>query len=79
MKDNWIEKLLPYKEITPKGGQFFFAYYDLKAINSNVHLTHRTSFIDRLQMTDDSIEIGYVPIDGGKFVKLDETKGRFAA
>ena len=73
MKNNWKRNILPYKEISPVGGQFFFGYYDLKAMNKKIHLTHKASFIDRLQLVNDEVEVGYIPIETGEFIYLDKT------
>ena len=70
----WIKKNLNYKEITPINGNYFFAYYDLIAMNEHAHLTHKCEFIDRLQKKGDMVEVGYIPIDGGDFVRLDTTE-----
>lgn len=55
---------------------YFFGYYDLQPYDakSERHLTHRTSFADRLQNNKDIIEIGYITIKDKTFHKITESK-----
>lgn len=64
-----------YKEISPKGGHYFFGYYDLQPYDATgrYHLCHKVSFIDRIPEADDVAELGYIDLKTGKFCKVAET------
>jgi len=66
-----IDKSLPVKRITPTDGHYFFGYYDIQPfdINGKFHLTHKTTFCDKLQERGDIAEIGFID-DKGKYEKL---------
>lgn len=68
-------KSVPVKRISPGDGHYFFGYYDLQPYNSDetLHLTHKTSFRDRLQTKNDSAEIGIIDMRSGKYEKIDTT------
>jgi len=53
------------KRISPMDGHYFFGYYDLKAFNKSqrLHLTHKSSFADRLQKKGDTVEIGIIELE----------------
>ena len=71
IKSDFYDKI---KIITPKDDKFyFFGYYDLHPTQEGgkKHLSHRTSFMDRLPEADDVCELGY--IEDGKFTKFAET------
>ncbi len=68
-----FDKSVYVKCISPKDGNYFFGYYDVQPFSKNRHLVHKASFTDRLQKCGDKIEIGYINLDNGNYVKLDET------
>ena len=59
--------------ITPDdGAQYFFGYYDMRAVDENGrHLCHRVAFEDRLPLSDDVCEVGY--LEQGVFYKIGQT------
>ena len=61
--------------ISPGDGQYFFGYYDLQPYNEDetLHLTHKTSFRNKLQEKNDIAEIGLIEMKSGKYEKLDIT------
>lgn len=62
--------------ITPNDGhEYFFGYYDLQpySTDNTKHLCGRTTFSDRQPVLGDIMEIGYIDIPNGKFVKVAET------
>jgi len=66
-------KSVPVQRISPGDGHYFFGYYDLQPYNKDetLHLSHKTTFRDRLPMREDSAEIGVIEMSTGKFEKLD--------
>ncbi|MBQ2743769.1 MAG: hypothetical protein IJF32_13335 [Oscillospiraceae bacterium] len=70
-----IEKNLPVRRITPANSHFFFGYYDLQPFNKSgkYHLTHKTDFMDRLQVRGDSAQIGLIDMGNGAFHHLETT------
>lgn len=64
------------KRISPEGGHFFFGYYDLQPFNKsgNLHLTHKTDFMDRLQLSGDQAEVGFIELDKLKYTRVAKTK-----
>ena len=69
----FLEKPAYARRITPTDGEYFFGYYDLPAFSGKLHLTHKTTFADRLHMQGDKAELGVIDIESGKYEKLDET------
>lgn len=63
------------KVISPKGGQYFFGYYDLQAYDKSdrYHLCNRPRFIDRLPAAEDILELGYIDLFDGSFHGFAET------
>lgn len=62
--------------ITPDDGyHYFFGYYDLQPWDTTgrYHLTHRTTFMDRLPEASDVVELGAIDMETGAFVKWSET------
>ena len=70
-----FSKSLPVRRISPEGEHFFFGYYDLQPFNADesLHLTHRSSFRNRLQCKEDSVEVGFIEMGTGKYQPLDTT------
>lgn len=68
-----IYKSLHARRITPVEENCFFGYYDLRALNGDLHLIHKVGFNDRLQTGADKAEIGVVDITNNHYEKLDET------
>ncbi len=70
-----LSKSLGVKRITPSDAQYFFGYYDLQPFNfdENLHLTHKTSFRNRLQEKGDTAEVGFIDLSNGKYEKIDTT------
>ena len=64
------------KRITPADGQYFFGYYDIQPYNTDetLHLTHKTTFRNRLHKKGDSAEIGFIEMSTGKYECLDVTE-----
>ena len=64
------------KRISPEGGHYFFGYYDLQPFNKsgNLHLTHKTDFMDRLQLSGDQAEVGFIELDTLKYTMVAKTK-----
>ena len=63
--------------ITPNDGyNYFFGYYDLQPYDSKNqrHLTHRTTFADRLQNGSDLVEIGYIDLSDKTFHKIADSR-----
>jgi len=61
---------------TPSDGySYFFGYYDKSPLNINCDklLCHRVNFDGRDVNDDDIAEIGYIDLESGEFVLLDET------
>lgn len=71
----YTSKSIPAKRLTPKGGEYFFGYYDLQPYNSDetLHLTHKTSFADRLQVRGDVAQIGVIDLKSEKFIEIETT------
>lgn len=63
------------RRISPDDGNYFFGYYDLPAFSKDnkLHLAHKCDFIDRLQKKGDSIELGIIESEGGKYHPLGRT------
>lgn len=70
-----IEKSLPVKRISPADGHYFFGYYDLQPfdINEKYHLTHKSSFRNKLQERGDTAEIGVIDTNTEKYQKITST------
>ena len=70
------EKNLPIRRITPSDAHYFYGYYDNISMEATdkIHLTHRVSFMNRLQNRNDSADVGYIEIESGNFVRIDTTK-----
>lgn len=70
-----FSKSLPVRRISPEGEHFFFGYYDLQPFNASetLHLTHRSTFRNRLQYKEDSVEVGFIELATGKYQLLDTT------
>lgn len=70
-----LSKNLPIRRITPDGAQYFFGYYDLQPYNidETLHLTHKTTFRNRLQERNDIAEVGFVDLTTDKYEKIDTT------
>ncbi len=68
-----IKKSYYAKRICPVDGIYFFGYYDLQPFSGNLHLTHKVSFGDRVQVRGDVAEIGLLDINTEKYEKLDTT------
>ncbi len=73
---NHLIKSVPVERITPGDGQYFFGYYDLQPFNKSetLHLTHNTSFRNRLQVKGDVADFGVIDVNTKKYEKLGETK-----
>lgn len=67
-------KSFPIRRLTPADGQYFFGYYDLKAVKGDLHLAHRTDFYNRLHVKGDSAQIGIVDMKRQSFECLDTTE-----
>ncbi|MCQ2387156.1 MAG: hypothetical protein MJ066_01750 [Clostridia bacterium] len=68
---------VPVEVITPEDNyNYFFGYYDLQPFDkkSERHLTHRTSFCERMQTEKDIVEIGYITIKDKTFHKITESR-----
>lgn len=70
----YLEKSIFAKRISPTDGEYFFGYYDLAAFNGKLHLAHKASFADRLQMPGDAVQFGVIDIENGKFETLGQTR-----
>ena len=70
-----LRKSVPVKRISPGNGHYFFGYYDLQPYNESekFHLTHRTTFRNRLQNENDSAEVGFIDVSNGRYERLDTT------
>lgn len=70
-----FSKSLPVRRISPEGEHFFFGYYDLQPLNDRetLHLTHRSTFRNRLQYKEDAVEVGFLELATGKYQMLDTT------
>ena len=70
-----LSKNLPIKRLTPDDAQYFFGYYDLQPFNKSesLHLTHKASFRNRLQVKNDSAEVGFIELSTGKYERIDTT------
>lgn len=68
-----LEKSFFARRISPTDGEYFFGYYDLQPFWENLHLTHRTTFADRLQKRGDKAEVGILDMNTATYEKLDET------
>ena len=64
------------KRISPGDGHYFFGYYDLQPYNKDesLHLTHKTSFRNRLHKKGDEAEIGVIDMATEKYEKIETTK-----
>lgn len=62
---------------TPSNKHYFSGYYDKVVVNASVtkHLVHQVEFIDRLPSPQDSIEVGYFPLNSPQdgFVPVGKT------
>ena len=64
------------KIITPDDGyEYFFGYYDLQPYDSDMkrHLAARSRFADRIPKIGDELEVGYIDLDSGAFVRIATT------
>ena len=71
------ESKVKLEVITPNDGyNYFFGYYDLQPYDSKNqrHLTHRTTFADRLQNGSDLVEIGYIDLSDKTFHKIADSR-----
>lgn len=70
-----LDKSCYAKRLSPMDGNYFFGYYDLNAFNKaqTLHLAHKSSFADRLQVKGDTVEVGVIDIETGRYEKLDVT------
>lgn len=70
------DKSVAVKRISPGDGHYFFGYYDLQPYNEKqtLHLTHKTSFRNKLQQKDDTAEIGFIEMKSGKYERLEVTR-----
>jgi len=61
--------------ISPGDGQYFFGYYDLQPYNASqtLHLTHKTSFCDRLHTAGDRAELGVIEMATGRYERITDT------
>ena len=66
---------VPFREISPKDGHYFFGYYDLQPYSADgrYHLCHKVPFVDRIPEPEDVAELGYIDLKNGEFVKIAET------
>lgn len=64
------------RRISPGDGFYFFGYYDLPAFDQSekYHLTHKTSFMNRLQTKGDTADIGLIEIESGKYSRIETTR-----
>ena len=64
------------RRISPYGQHFFFGYYDIPAFDSTgtLHLAHKPSFIDRLQMAGDRVELGFFDLTNDAYHTIDTTE-----
>ncbi len=71
-----IHDSLSWQCLTPQPGHHFFGYYDRCAWNhdNTRHLCLRVGQCERLPVTGETAEIGYVGREGEGFVKLAETR-----
>lgn len=70
-----LKKSVAVKRISPAGEHFFFGYYDLQPFNKSetLHLTHKTSFRNKLQVKGDTAEIGVIDLKTDKYDTIDIT------
>ena len=70
-----LKKSVPVKRISPAEEHFFFGYYDLQPYNADqtLHLTHHTTFRNRLQDRNDSADLGVIDMATEKYEKLATT------
>ena len=57
------ESTVPLTVISPEDSyHYFFGYYDLQPFDKagKRHLTHRTTFADRIPEENDTVELGYI-------------------
>ena len=62
--------------ICPEDGyHYFFGYYDLQPFNrdASLHLTHRTTFADRIPTAQDLVELGYISLEDRQFHKVADS------
>ena len=66
---------IPFREISPKDGHYFFGYYDLQPYSADgrYHLCHKVPFVDRIPEAEDVAELGYIDLKSGEFIKIAET------
>lgn len=66
----------PINKITPDDGfQYFFGYFDKCPWNRREDrlLVHRASILETFPTKDDSVDIGYIDLNNGSFIKISET------
>lgn len=68
-----LEKSFFARRISPLDGEYFFGYYDLQPFWENLHLTHKTTFADRLQKRGDKAEVGILDMNTARYERLDTT------
>ena len=70
-----IKKGLSVRRISPGDAHYFFGYYDLQPFNKtqNLHLAHKSTFMGRLPLANESADIGVIDTGSGRFEKLDST------
>lgn len=71
------ESTVPLHSVSPDDSyHYFFGYYDLQPFDreSKRHLTHRTTFADRIPSKDDVVELGFIDLGTRTFHKLAESR-----
>jgi hypothetical protein len=61
--------------MTSGNGEYFYGYYDNQAFSAdgNHHLYTKSSFLDRLPVEGDRVELGLIELDTARIVPLAET------